>query len=146
MAKTKAISLYQPWASWISEGIKTVETRTHNRFNGLVGQRIAIHAGKQTDEKAWWLAEKFLESPRREQAFKIFMNQPTLPLGAIVCTAYVIEGGWICKETSGLYEHEALIECSQTRRFGLWLEGIHKLDKPVPCRGKQGIFEVEIRE
>jgi hypothetical protein len=38
-----AITINQPWASLIANGIKTIETRKHTKFKCLVGQRIAIH-------------------------------------------------------------------------------------------------------
>jgi predicted transcriptional regulator len=41
----KVITLWQPWASFIALGWKTIETRTHDRFKNLVCERIAIHAG-----------------------------------------------------------------------------------------------------
>ena len=44
------ITLYQPWATWIMRGWKTIETRTHSRFACLRGQTILIHAGKTTDK------------------------------------------------------------------------------------------------
>lgn len=49
----KAITIWQPWASLIMSGRKAIETRTHDRFKGLVGQRIAIHAGRRWDTDCW---------------------------------------------------------------------------------------------
>jgi ASCH domain. len=146
MAKMNAISLYQPWASWIAEGIKTVETRTHDRFRSLVGQRIAIHAGLKTDPIAWLTARLFLTNQKREAAFKIWTGN--FPTGAIVCTAYVSGFSWIGQDggVRKRCEGEALIDCHDTERCGLWLEGIHKLEKPIPCKGRQGIFKVEAPE
>ena len=40
------ITLHQPWASLIALGIKTVETRSWPAPARLVGQTIAVHAGK----------------------------------------------------------------------------------------------------
>ena len=42
-----AITLHQPWASLIALGVKTVETRSWPASARLVGQTIAIHAGKR---------------------------------------------------------------------------------------------------
>ena len=48
MIEIPCISLWQPWASLIALGWKTVETRGHNRFACLAGRRIAIPAaGRQ---------------------------------------------------------------------------------------------------
>ena len=43
----KALTLHQPWASLIAEGPKTVETRSWSAPAWVIGQRIAIHAGKR---------------------------------------------------------------------------------------------------
>ena len=42
-----AITLHQPWASLIALGVKTVETRSWPAPAHLVGQTIAVHAGKR---------------------------------------------------------------------------------------------------
>lgn len=42
----KALTLHQPWASLIALGVKTIETRSWRAPQALIGQRIAIHAGK----------------------------------------------------------------------------------------------------
>lgn len=42
----KALTLHQPYASLIARGVKTIETRTWPAPAGLIGERIAIHAGK----------------------------------------------------------------------------------------------------
>lgn len=45
----KALTLIQPWASLITEGIKTIETRSWStKYRGP----LAIHAGKKVDEEA----------------------------------------------------------------------------------------------
>ena len=44
----KAISLWQPWASLIAIGAKSIETRSWPAPRALIGDRIAIHAAKTT--------------------------------------------------------------------------------------------------
>lgn len=46
------ITLYQPWATWIMRELKTIESRTHARFNSLLYKTILIHAGQTTDKTA----------------------------------------------------------------------------------------------
>ena len=46
----KAITLYQPYATLIAEGVKTIETRGRAAPQKLVGTRIAIHAAKREPE------------------------------------------------------------------------------------------------
>ena len=38
-----AITLWQPWATWIAWRWKTIETRGHDRFRRLVGQFASVH-------------------------------------------------------------------------------------------------------
>lgn len=132
----KAISLWQPWAQWIAERHKTIETRTHDRFKALVGQRIAIHAAKRVDPDALRRAGLYWPEPALMKIAEASKN-----LGVIVCTAYVCESRPLCPADA----YAALIEC-KTPRFGLILDFINKLDPPIPCKGMQGIFEVDIKE
>lgn len=42
----RAITLWQPWASLVAEGVKTIETRpAPYPWTRAIGERIAIHAG-----------------------------------------------------------------------------------------------------
>jgi hypothetical protein len=62
------------------------------------------------------------------------------PPGAILCTVYVVRTRWLnAYDSSG-----ALIDCGSTKRFGLFLRGVQQLVKPIECKGRQGIFTVEI--
>lgn len=134
----KAISLWQPWACWVSHGFKTIETRTHTRFKNLKGQRIAIHASKKFD-------------PNFRQGHKwLFKNNNPIKImaaamdsffgGRIVCTAYVYD----FKPLNRLHSKSALIDCANTKRYGLFLKDVTRLEKPIYCKGHQGIFNVEI--
>ena len=125
----KAITLKQPWASLVAEGAKKIETRTHSRFKNLVGQRIAIHAGKTFELLP-------LGALREDHVKKVFKgsNKP-LPNGAIVCTAFVKEVRMLTDEDS----YDAC--CPAAGKFGLILTDVQKVDPPVPARGYQGIWE-----
>lgn len=93
----KAITLWQPWASLIALGVKTIETRSWGAPRSLIGQRIAIHAAKrpakfpdmkrlilETDPDVWnrWFAAG-LVSERGELDF--------LPYGAVVGTSMLVD-------------------------------------------------------
>lgn len=66
----RAMTLWQPWASLMAEGIKTIETRPFpHPWRSAVGERVAIHAAVRTPTEAkvgryqvwnesgyvWWL-------------------------------------------------------------------------------------------
>jgi len=46
-----AITLWQPWATAMAAGFKTIETRPWPAPKNLIGQRIAIHAAKRLNWK-----------------------------------------------------------------------------------------------
>lgn len=122
----KAITLHQPWASLIAEGYKTIETRTHDGFKGLVGRRIAIHAGMRVDQDA---EDLLLRSGS-------MVPPKPWPRGVIVCTAFVWSARWI----KDIDVPDSEVKHLYAGRFGLSLREVRKVDPPVPARGMQGIW------
>lgn len=131
----KAISLWEPWATWVAKGWKTVETRTHSRFRGLQGQRIAIHAANKWDSNALAIAARFLTDHQIKYTIALKRSRRY----GVICTAFV-KVHTFCSPNDAPH---ALIECD-TQRFGLFLQDIHPIDPPISIRGWQGIFNVEI--
>lgn len=107
----KAIVLHQPWATLVAIGAKRIETRPYPpagemRPAGAKAQpgfglehaeRIAILAGARRPEEGLRLG---LDAPTTEQEYLVedgrlldLCNERTheLPLGAVVCTAQVLE-------------------------------------------------------
>jgi hypothetical protein len=130
-----AISLWMPWANWVSLGWKTIETRTHKRFASLKGRRIGIHASLKWDDDALDLAGEFLSEAQRIQS-RNFLRLG----GGIICTAFVEDH----RELDPLDNERALIDCTHVTRYGLILSDIRMLETIVPCKGKQGIFYVPV--
>lgn len=128
------ITLWQPWASWIMLGWKTIETRTHTRFYCLTGKTIAIHAAKHWDKDAKRIAMPYLsEKQIVEHVEKA--NYMSIQ-GCILGTAVV-------KEFRKCFHDDApkaLIECDTTR-YGLILTDVHRID-PLYIKGRQGIWYV----
>ena len=135
----KAISLWQPWATWIALGWKTIETRTHKRFASLVGERIAIHACMKWDKTAIEKAEPYLENIDPWAGVATQFCKANV-LGAVVCTAKVVQHSALDPSSA----QAALIECRSIQRYGLFLEDIEKLKVPMPAKGAQGIWNVEL--
>ena len=75
-----AITLHQPWASLITLGVKTVETRAWPAPARLVGQTVAIHAGKRVVRKSGVTVENELRARLGEDWHR------TLPAGAVLAT------------------------------------------------------------
>lgn len=134
----RCVSLWQPWASFIAIGAKTVETRSWPAPQSIIGTRVGIHAAKtlkgidlaRSNPDLW---ERYVELYRRS------LDEPgLLPFGAIVATA-VIEA---CVPVERLIPD--LFGDYSPGRYGWVLSGIEKLAAPVPAKGRQGIFTVEM--
>lgn len=128
-----AITLYQPWATWIMREWKTIETRTHNRFRGLLGKRILIHAGMSTDIEA-----KNCPYLTKEQ----LMYKPDEMInGYILGSVFVKSFG---KLSSPIHSQLSLIDCENFERFGLYLSDADKFENPIPCKGQMGIWYYDL--
>lgn len=114
-----ALSLRQPWADLVVNGIKDIENRSRpTRFRG----RLLIHASKKVE---WERVEKYykllgLASPEDYQPV----------VGALL--------GWT-----------EIIDCVQTHRsrfffgpYGYVLRNSQRLVVPVPWKGSLGMFRV----
>lgn len=89
----KALTIRQPWASLIALGVKHIETRSWRAPQSLIGQTIAIHAGKHkppTSTRHGQIGnyrfdrydDEWYIGPRAGGGPKVY-----LPLGAVVATA-----------------------------------------------------------
>ncbi len=124
----KAITIYQPWASLIILGLKTIETRGHDRFKGLAGETIAIHSSKKPYQKR----------PRTDLGKARYSHlQEDVPLGVVLGTAKVEKAAWCLPSDSEF----SLCQCNGM--FGLWLSEAYEFREPIPARGHQGIWNWE---
>lgn len=84
----KVLSIRQPYASFIIDGIKTVETRPYvTQYRG----RIGIHSSLKwsaTDEGV----EHYLDSIRYEKRFQRYLyNRDAMPTGFIIGTVAIVD-------------------------------------------------------
>lgn len=137
----KAISLRQPWAYFVSVKLKTIETRTHQRFKSLVGQRIAIHSG----QKSGCFAMQRLVPLLSLSPFILENINSTIEEGRgnILCTAIVTAARW-APNVDFVEREEWNLKalCETAGMFCLFLDDIKPLSDIIPFRGRQGIFEV----
>jgi len=137
----KAISLWQPWASAIANGVKHIETRHWRTWHE---GPIAIHAAKKrTRELRGVFNHLILEFGGFAGAFESPFDD--LPFGAIVATANLLE----CVRTdmiakSMLTREEIALGDYSRGRYAWILTDIKKLPTPVPATGHQGLFNVEL--
>jgi len=135
--KIPVITLYQPWATWIAIGLKTIETRKHNRFECLKNKMIAIHAGKKYDFEAYDVAERYLSSGQMD-----VLSRMQYPKSCIVATAYVDDFQLLNDKD---HSEKALIECV-TLRYGLFLKVVnnYSYDPKIFVKGHQGIWYIDL--
>jgi hypothetical protein len=125
------ISLWMPWAKWVMLAWKPIETRTHQRFACLRGKWIGIHATDKWDETAIDSARPYLQEWQIKMT-ESFRDIHGCLLGTIYCINY--------RPLTPADEHLALIECKSVQRYGLILSNPFSMEKPIPAKGKQGIW------
>ena len=146
--RMKTISLWQPYASLIAAGVKTIETRGQPPPKGVIGQRIAIHAAKAIETAD-------VRNRERHHRIAAALNDPewekNIPRGAVVCTA-------ILDHTAQVHgpEHNGqvtvsgnhLVAVDEWGDFGLgrslwFLRDVEPVDPPAPARGRQWFWNWE---
>jgi hypothetical protein len=144
----KAITLHQPWASLIAIGAKPFETRSWPPPRWLIGQRIAIHAGK----KGWRDA---IDEPMLRAFASAGYQYENMPLGAVVCTARLAGAYRLSREIGGhagiaeMLPKSARLANVRADDFGDYSPGrwAWMLDEiaarlpPDPARGAQGFWD-----
>lgn len=124
----KALSLTQPWATAITLGIKTMETRSWcTNYRGP----LAIHASKAFP--GW--AKDFAETEHT-----LGRLPARLPLGAIVAMADLIDVLWTGEVVHDITAVERLYGDYSPGRCAWKLENVRALTTPVSCRGYQGLW------
>ena len=144
----KTISLWQPYASLIAAGVKTIETRGWAPPKGLMGRRIAIHAAKAIETAD-------VRGRRRHDRIAAALNDPywneNIPRGAVVCTAILDHAGRVHgAERNGLVtvdgNYQITVDAWGDFGPGRWLwflRDVEPVDPPVPVRGRQGFWNWE---
>jgi hypothetical protein len=145
----KAISLWQPWASLVATGAKTIETRSWpTKYRGP----LAIHAAKRCDDEtlyqlSMWHVQGGL-APLVGKPLDVYgktwagIELVNLPFGAIIGVANLVD----CVRTDNM----TMADIAGQLPFGDFSLGRYAwifkefcpLDKPIPCKGKQGLWNV----
>ena len=128
------ITLKQPWASWIMWGWKTIESRTHTKFNCLKGEdRLGIHAGKNYDDSDLVVNNPYL-------TYDQLIESQLVPQGVILGTVNCFASGLLNKS----HEQQALIECEKTVRYGLFVKDPIEFANPIPAKGELSIWYYDL--
>ena len=152
-----ALTLWQPWATLIAEGIKVFETRSWKPPKNLIGQQIAIHAAKKKPTREE--IDNYSTAIRREmEKLYGFTNWwETIPYGSIIATTTI--GGFFFvqevvdafvrvkglrtdeshKSTPGYLDIDMFGDYSPGRyAWRLW--DLSKEIEPIPAKGKLGLW------
>lgn len=150
----RALTLWQPWASAITHGLKTVETRSwRTDYRGP----LAIHAAQRSPRALEW-PDGLLEVMHGH------FNWTAVPLGRVVCVCELVdvvsteEFGLAVEERPLKLLHE-VIEGAQMEAWDLereliwgnfepgryaWLLGsIERISRPFRVKGARGLWEME---
>jgi len=118
----KALTIKQPWANLVSNGIKRIENRTWRPSMKLLEMEelIAIHAGKSIDRRAY-----------DPGMCPISPGSPSdaRPLGAIIGVAIIVD---VVDESSDPWFIGPLG----------WILDAIRIKKPIPVRGSLGLWVI----
>lgn len=145
-----ALTIMQPYASLIAVESKRIETRCWPAPSWMVGQRIAIHAGKGDDY--WPLART---EPFRThiaaalEAGTLATVDGEMPIGCVVATAIldrcapITDAGTTELERTNPDERAfGGYDLSAGARFAWVLRDVERLPEPVPARGGQKLWNL----
>lgn len=125
----KALSLWQPHATLMARGLKRVETRSWSlEYRGPV----VIHAAKRNEAH-------LLEHPEFQ-----FLKRLQLPLGAALAVGELTKISRVEAIRDSLTPKEIAYGNYDDGRFG-WVFGtITPFPVPIPVRGMQGLFDLDL--
>ncbi len=157
--RLKCLSLYQPWATLVALGAKSIETRSWStEYRGP----LAIHAARRVSALALCHRQPFrsvlaahgyiCEVPVRAVL--------SLPLGSIVAVCELVDVVKVSKHPLFLatairthlgkdhsdqdFERELTFGDYSPGRYMWLLSNVRALPQPIPARARPGLFEVDI--
>ncbi len=126
----KAITIRQPWATLIMQGVKKYEFRSwKTNFRG----EVLIHAGKGIDKEAVERLKKYLPEE--------------LPLGKILGKVEITDcipmseefADMLSKENSDIYTSHSF-----SNNYGFKIENVENFDNLIEAKGQLGFWNIEI--
>lgn len=133
------ITLHRPWPALIALGLKTIETRRHNRFARLAGQWVIIHAAiKHEYDTPAGIAARFrklttwYEKSHEANEACFAVNRS----GAMICAVHI-------ESSRPLFAHDsnaALFDCSGGGLHGLIIDRVELIPETPMATGRQGIW------
>lgn len=130
----KALTVWEPWATFISDGIKVYETRSWStNFRG----NLAIHAGKQ------WTKDQ--DQALRNLASRHEEILPYLDyewhFGSVLVACRLVACHPVERIRGKLSSLELALGNYNAERFAWELEIIKHPPEPIPAKGSQGLWD-----
>ena len=140
----KVLSIWQPWASLIVHGHKSIETRGWPAPRSIIGTTIGIASTKAIKSEQ----SRHVREPdfARHYAITRLPDLDELPLGSLLGTVVVeacdsIDDGAI----DSLSHQERAFGWYSASRYAWRLADPRPLAPPVAVNGKQGVWELSER-
>lgn len=149
-----AITIWQPWATLIAEGLKQWEFRSWPAFPVYVGRRIAIHAGarpaRRTEINALMTtliygdarSTGIADVPKALDLLEGAFTRPTrLPTRSVLCTAVL--GRPVQNADLAAQIGVPLVNDSDREAHTNWgwpLTDVRRLEPFAPTQGRQGFW------
>ena len=142
----RALSIPQPWATLIAEGVKTLETRAWAPSQSETGKRIGIHASKTIVLNPKYMDPETWEEMIQRHGFRWYRE---IPRGAMVATALL----WGLHQVTSIEKDEAYLKDAEftvpvdphgdfTPGRWLWLmKNIRPIEPPIPITGRQRLWK-----
>lgn len=144
-----ALTIWQPWASLIAEGVKPYEFRRWAAPKRLHGRRIAIHAGARPMRRDE-LQDLILRLNNPKDAWSVGLAAEALPIldRMLQSPGLVPRSAIVCVATLGVPERASdLIDPGigdsdriDQNVWGWPLANIERINPAVPVRGAQGFW------
>ncbi len=141
----KALSLWEPWASLMRCGAKTIETRSwYTAYRGPLLICAALQWTREQDEVLAWPSIQHAFRHAHANWIGPRYSVASMCLGKAVCIVDLQD----CLHSELLrvdpaYEAEIAFGDFSDGRYG-WVTNNRRVLDPFPVRGQQGLFEVNV--
>jgi len=133
----KVITIHPPYPSFVAYRLKSIETRKHKRFRGLVGQTIAIHASQT-------------ESPPSDALMDLWMFWGLTGLDIARAARHSLVSAGCIVAIADVTAHRRLTDadsaaalCPADGLYGLILDNVRRFREPIPATGHQRAWDWE---
>jgi hypothetical protein len=146
----KALTLWQPWATLIAMGAKSIETRCWS--TGYRGE-IAIHSAAKMPPA--WLGASSRTDPFRDELADLFSVRRDrderagkhvddilrgLPYGKVVCIVNLVKIEETSVAQQYISDRERVFGNYEDGRFAWHLELVEVIEPPIPVKGNRMLW------